>query len=98
MTPRRRAPRRPGAGATEPMPKARITIRLKPTVLDAQGAVVRNALHSLGFESVEDVHVGKYIELDLASGADEQLVEEMCRKLLANPIIEQYSIALTNEG
>src|SRR5437016_3311831 len=52
-----------------PMPKARITIRLKPTVLDAQGAVVKNALHSLGFEAVQDVHMGKYIELDLAPGA-----------------------------
>jgi phosphoribosylformylglycinamidine synthase subunit PurS len=76
------------------MPKARITIRLKPTVLDAQGAVVKNALHSLGFESVEDVHMGKYIELELAPGADEAQVREMCQKLLANPVIEQYSITM----
>jgi phosphoribosylformylglycinamidine synthase subunit PurS len=80
------------------MPKARITIRLKPTVLDAQGAVVRNALHRLGFEGVEDVHMGKYIELDLAPGADEEQVRDMCQKLLANPIIEQYSIAMSSEG
>ena len=53
------------------MPKARITIRLKPTVLDAQGAVVRDALHSLGFRNVNDVHMGKYVELDLAPGADQ---------------------------
>ena len=80
------------------MPKARITIRLKPTVLDAQGAVVKNALHSLGFDSVADVHMGKYIELDLAPGADEAQVQEMCRTLLANPVIEQYSIAMVQEG
>ena len=77
------------------MPKARITIRLKPTVLDAQGAVVKTALHNLGFGQVEDVHMGKYIELDLAPGADAAQVVEMCRKLLANPVIEQYSVALT---
>ena len=80
------------------MPKARITIRLKPTVLDAQGAVVRNALLSLGFDAVQDVHMGKYIELDLAPETDEAQVDEMCRKLLANPIIEQYSIAMSREG
>ena len=80
------------------MPKAKITIRLKPTVLDAQGAVVKNALHSLGFDAVQDVHMGKYIELDLAPGADEAQVQEMCHKLLANPVIEQYSVALSSEA
>jgi phosphoribosylformylglycinamidine synthase len=80
------------------MPKAKITIRLKPTVLDAQGQVVKTALHSLGFESVQDVHMGRYVELDLADGASEAQVRDMCQKLLANPIIEQYSVALVNEG
>jgi phosphoribosylformylglycinamidine synthase len=80
------------------MPKAKITIRLKPTVLDAQGQVVKTALHSLGFESVQDVHMGRYVELDLADGASEAQVRDMCQKLLANPIIEQYSVALVSEG
>ena len=80
------------------MPKAKITISLKPTVLDAQGAVVKNALHSLGFESVEDVRIGKYVEVDVCPGVDEPQVREMCQKLLANPIIEQYSIVMSNEG
>jgi phosphoribosylformylglycinamidine synthase len=80
------------------MPKARINISLKPTVLDAQGAVVKNALHSLGFTGVEGVHMGKYIELDLAPGVDEAQVQDMCQKLLANPIIEQYHVALNSEG
>lgn len=80
------------------MPTARVTIRLKPTVLDAQGEVVKTALHSLGFSGVEGVHMGKYIELDLAPGASEAEVREMCGRLLANPIIEQYSIALLDEA
>jgi len=80
------------------MPRARITISLKPTVLDAQGAVVKNALRSMGYDSVQDVHMGKYIELELAPGAGEEQVREMCQKLLANPVIEQYSIAISNEG
>ena len=78
------------------MQKARITIRLKPTVLDAQGAVVKDALHSLGFGGVQDVHMGKYVELDLQPGVDEAQVQEMCRKLLANPVIEQYSISMSD--
>ena len=77
------------------MPTARINIRLKPTVLDAQGAVVKNALHALGFEGVSDVHVGKYLELELEPGATEAEVQEMCRKLLANPVIEQYHVELS---
>jgi phosphoribosylformylglycinamidine synthase subunit PurS len=80
------------------MPKARITINLKPTVLDAQGAVVKNALRSMGYEAVRDVHMGKYIELELAPGTGEEQVREMCQKLLANPIIEQYSISISNEA
>lgn len=80
------------------MPKAKITISLKPTVLDAQGAVIQSALQRLGFDSVDAVHVGKYIELDLAAGADESQVRDMCQKLLANPTIEQYSISLVHEA
>jgi phosphoribosylformylglycinamidine synthase len=79
------------------MPKASITISLKPTVLDAQGAVIKNALHSLGFDSVAGVHVGKYIELDLAPGTAESQVQAMCNQLLANPVIEQYRISISEE-
>lgn len=76
------------------MPTAKITIRLKPTVLDAQGAVIRDALASMGYEGVRGVHMGKYIELDLAPGVDVEQVGEMCRKLLANPVIEQYTVSM----
>jgi len=77
------------------MPTARITITLKPTVLDAQGAVVRDALHSLGFEGVQQVHMGKYIEVALAADGDaEGAVRRMCEQLLANPIIEDYRVEI----
>jgi phosphoribosylformylglycinamidine synthase len=71
--------------------KARIRVSLKPTVLDAQGAVVRQALQSLGYENVADVRMGKYIEVELAESADvDRQIQEMCERLLTNPIIENY--------
>ena len=73
------------------MAVARIQVKLKPTVLDAQGAQVRQALHSLGFEQVRDVRMGRYIELELPDdGEAEQQVRAMCEKLLTNPVIETY--------
>ena len=77
--------------------KARIRITLKPGVLDPQGKAIKNALASLGFTGVEDVRQGKYIEVDLAeadaASAREQ-VERICRKLLANTVIENYAYEL----
>lgn len=73
------------------MPKAKVYVTLKPTLLDAQGRVLQDALHSLGYESVQGVRVGKYLEIELSSNGDTQAqVEEMCRKLLANPVIENF--------
>lgn len=73
------------------MPKAKIYITLKPGLLDAQGRVLEDALHQLGFERVQQVRVGKYLEIDLApNGNPREQVEAMCQKLLANPVIEQY--------
>ncbi len=72
---------------------ARVYVTLKPTVNDTQGLTVRGGLHSLGFDSVEEVRAGKYLEIRL-DGADkaaaESQVTEMCRKLLANPVIEDF--------
>lgn len=77
------------------MIRAKIRVMLKPTVLDAQGAVVGQALRNLGYKSVQQVRMGRYIEVDLADGADpERQVREMCEKLLANPIIESYAFEL----
>ena len=78
--------------------KARVHVTLKPGVLDPQGKAIGHALHSLGFTSVREVRQGKVIELDLEESDPRKArtaVEEMCGKLLANPVIENYSIELT---
>jgi phosphoribosylformylglycinamidine synthase subunit PurS len=77
--------------------KARVHISLKPGVLDPQGKAIGNALKGLGFAGVGDVRQGKLIELDLAEAdpaAARALVEDMCRQLLANPVIEDYAIEI----
>lgn len=79
--------------------KARIHVTLKSGVLDPQGKAIQHALGALGFAGVEDVRQGKYIEIDLAETSPDAAraqVEEMCRKLLANTVIENYSIELTD--
>jgi phosphoribosylformylglycinamidine synthase subunit PurS len=77
--------------------KARVHVSLKPGVLDPQGKAIGNALATLGFSGVAEVRQGKLIELDLVETdphrAREQ-VEAMCRELLANPVIENYTIEL----
>jgi phosphoribosylformylglycinamidine synthase subunit PurS len=77
--------------------KARIHISLKPGVLDPQGKAIGNALKGLGFGGIGEVRQGKLIELDLADGdaaAARARVEEMCRQLLANPVIEDYTVEI----
>ena len=74
--------------------KARVKVMLKSGVLDPQGEAVRHALGAMGFEGVEGVRQGKVIELDVADGTTEETVAEMCEKLLANTVIESYSIEL----
>jgi len=72
---------------------AKVYITLKPTVNDPQGLTIKGALHNLGFSSVEDVRAGKYIELKIAEkdrASASKKIDEMCRKLLANPVIENY--------
>lgn len=72
---------------------AHVFVTPKPAILDPQGKAVANSLHSLGYDEVTDARLGKLIELKL-SGADRETararVEEMCRRLLANEIIEDY--------
>jgi phosphoribosylformylglycinamidine synthase PurS subunit len=72
--------------------KARIFVTLKPGVLDPQGKAIHHALEGLGFDGVSDVRAGKLIELDLADGTSEADIEAMCRKLLANTVIENFKI------
>lgn len=72
--------------------KARVTITLKNGVLDPQGKAIHHALEGLGFGGVEGVRAGKVIELDLEDGTSDEAIDDMCRKLLANTVIENYSI------
>ena len=74
--------------------KARVHVMLKDGVLDPQGEAVKHALHGLGFDAVGGVRQGKVIELDLAEGTGEDDVREMCEKLLANTVIENYDIEI----
>lgn len=74
--------------------KARVHVMLKNGVLDPQGEAVRHALGALGFDSVNGVRQGKVIELDLADGTSEADVAKMCEKLLANTVIESYSVEI----
>jgi phosphoribosylformylglycinamidine synthase len=76
----------------------RVYVTLKRGVLDPQGSAVGRALRTMGYGEVEDVRLGKYIELTLGEAEDEaegkRRVEEMCKKLLANTVIENYSVEI----
>jgi phosphoribosylformylglycinamidine synthase len=72
--------------------KTRVYVTLKNGVLDPQGKAIHHALEGLGFAGVNDVRAGKLIELDLADGVGDEEVEAMCRKLLANTVIENFRI------
>lgn len=77
--------------------KARIHVYLKPGVLDPQGAAVAGALKNMGFDEVTGVRQGKLIELDLTgdnTDAAKARIDEMCNRLLANPVIESYSVEI----
>jgi phosphoribosylformylglycinamidine synthase subunit PurS len=76
---------------------ARVFVTLRPTVNDPQGLTIKGGLQQLGFGEVDQVRAGKYLEirLDAADAATaEQRVTEMCRKLLANPVIEDFRVAV----
>ena len=72
--------------------KTRVYVTLKNGVLDPQGKAIHHALEGLGFTGINDVRAGKLIELDLADGVGDEAVEAMCRKLLANTVIENFVI------
>lgn len=72
--------------------KYRIFVTLKSGVLDPQGKAIHHALEGLGFDGVTDVRAGKLIELEVADGTGRSEIEEMCRKLLANTVIENFRI------
>lgn len=72
--------------------KARIHVTLKDGVLDPQGRAIHHALEGLGFDGVQDVRAGRLIELSLDDGTSDEDIDAMCRKLLANMVIENYRV------
>ncbi|WOI52539.1 phosphoribosylformylglycinamidine synthase subunit PurS [Parvularcula sp. LCG005] len=75
--------------------KAKIHVSLKTGVLDPQGKAIETSLHSLGFDGAQNVRQGKLIEIDLPTDDQaeaQKLVDEMCSKLLANPVMEKYTV------
>lgn len=80
--------------------RAKIFVSLKSGVLDPQGKAIEHSLHSLGYGEVRDVRIGKYLELELDAPSREKAearIREMCDRLLANPVIEDYRVEITNE-
>ena len=81
--------------------RVRIFIVLKNGVLDPQGKAIERSLHTLGYGEVHEVRMGKYLEFDIDAGsreAAESRVREMCDKLLANPVIEDYRFEIRSES
>jgi len=77
-----------------------IRIKPRPGLLDPQGKAIHNALHSLGWDNIEDVRVGKVIYLELDADSREiaiDKVQAMCRKLLSNPVTEDFEVSLAGE-
>jgi phosphoribosylformylglycinamidine synthase subunit PurS len=72
--------------------KLSIVVTLKPGVLDPQGRAIHHALNGLGFDGVSDVRQGKLIELEVADDTDDATIDQMCRRLLANTVIENYRV------
>ena len=80
--------------------RARVLVRLKPGIMDVQGAAVKRALAGLGFSELNDLRVGKVIDIDLNEPTPEGArvrMSEMCRQLLANPILEDYTIETVDD-
>jgi phosphoribosylformylglycinamidine synthase PurS subunit len=79
--------------------RVKIFVSLKNGVLDPQGKAIERSLHSLGYGEVQDVRMGKYLELDVDAGSREGAearIREMCDKLLANPVIEDYRFEISD--
>jgi len=83
-----------------PLVKLRVLVRLKPGIMDVQGTAVGRALVGLGFPDLRELRIGKVIELEVEAASAERAgarAEEMCRRLLANPVLEDYAIEIVSE-
>ncbi len=81
------------------MYKAQIKVTLRKSILDPQGKTIEHSIQSLGYKNVADTRIGKYIELKLDASTEEEakkVTEEICRKLLANPVMEDYEYDIVN--
>jgi phosphoribosylformylglycinamidine synthase PurS subunit len=79
--------------------KAQIKVTLRKSILDPQGKTIEHSIQSLGYKNVADTRIGKYIELKLDANSEEEakkVTEEICRKLLANPVMEDYEYDIVN--
>jgi phosphoribosylformylglycinamidine synthase subunit PurS len=76
------------------MPRVAVDVMLKREILDPQGQAVERALPALGFDGVSDVRIGKHVELTVGDGDGEQAARRMAEELLANPVIEEFSVRL----
>jgi phosphoribosylformylglycinamidine synthase PurS subunit len=79
--------------------KAQIKVTLRKSILDPQGKTIEHSIQSLGYKNVADTRIGKYIELKLDAFSEEEakkVTEEICRKLLANPVMEDYEFDIVN--
>ena len=79
--------------------KVKVIVTPKETILDPQGAAVRDAMQHLGFRAARDVRIGRYLEIELEgdAAAQEPKLRELCRNLLSNPVIEDYRLEMANE-
>ena len=83
------------------MYKAEIKVTLLPSILDPKGKASLHALHNLGYEDIKQTRIGKFIELELNASSEKEareLAEKACEKLLANPVMEDYSITILNQA
>ena len=81
--------------------RARVFVRLKRGILDPQGTAVKRALEGLGYREVQDLRVGRVLEMELDATQPDQArgrLEEMCRKLLANPVTEEFTVEIVEDG
>ena len=81
--------------------KAQIKVTLRKSILDVQGKTVEHALHSMDYDIMTNVRIGKYVEMDVEAQNDGQaqaFVEEACKKLISNPVMEDYSIEIIEEN
>lgn len=80
------------------MARFEIYVTYKKGIFDPPGATAERALANLGYEEVSSVRIGKFIQIEVADGTPEERVREMCDRLLANPVIEEYRIERTGEA